>query len=64
MAVRLILDCDVYTPSSTLFSDLELMSFPERVIYMKAIQMLKTIRGDAPEYLRSLFTFAYIYIYL
>jgi len=53
MAVRLILDCDVYTPSSTMFSDLELMSFPERVIYMKAIQMLKTIRGDAPEYLRS-----------
>ena len=25
---------------------------------MKAIQMFKTIRGDAPEYLRSTFTFA------
>jgi len=25
---------------------------------MKAIQMFKTIRGDAPEYLRSSFTFA------
>jgi len=29
------------------------MLFPERVTYMKAIQMFKTIRGDAPEYLRS-----------
>jgi len=25
---------------------------------MKAIQMFKTIRGDAPEYIRSSFTFA------
>ena len=25
---------------------------------MKAIKMFKTIRGDAPEYLRSSFTFA------
>ena len=46
-----------------MFSDLELMSFPERVIYMKAIQMLKIIRGDAPEYLRSLFTFGYVYTF-
>ena len=41
-----------------MFSDLKWMSFPERVIYMKAIQMFKTIRGGAPEYLRSSFTFA------
>ena len=27
-------------------------------LYMKAIQMFKTIKGDAPEYLRSSFTFA------
>ena len=53
-----ILDCDFYTPSYTRFSDLKWMSFPERVIYMKAIQMLKTIRGYAPEYLRLSFTFA------
>ena len=57
-AARVILDCDFYTPSSTLFSDLKWMSFLERVIYMKAIQMFKTIRGDAPEYLMSSFTFA------
>ena len=30
-----------------MFSDLKWMSFPERVIYMKAIQMFKTIRGGA-----------------
>jgi len=41
-----------------MFSDLKWMSFPERVIYMKAIQMFKTIRKDAPEYLRLSFTFA------
>ena len=46
-----------YTPSSTMFSDLKWMSFPELVIYMKAIQMFKTITGDAPEYLRSSVTF-------
>jgi len=34
------------------------MSFPERVIYMKAIQIVNTFRGDAPEYLISSFTFA------
>ena len=48
---ELIIDCDFYTPSPTMFSDLKWMSFPERVIYiyiyMKATQMLKTIRGDA-----------------
>ena len=41
-----------------MFSDLKWMSFLERVMYMKAIQIFKTIRGDAPEYLRSSFTFA------
>jgi len=39
-----------------MFSDLKWVSFPERVIHIKAIQMFKTIRGDAPEYLRSAFT--------
>jgi len=57
-AARVILDCEFYTPSSTMFSDLKWMSFPERVIYMKAIQVFPTIRGDALEYLRLSFTFA------
>ena len=42
---ELIIDCDFYTPSPTMFSDIKWMSFHERVIYMKAIQMFKTIRG-------------------
>ena len=41
-----------------MFSDLKWMSFPERVIYVKASQMFKTIWGDAPEFLISSFTFA------
>jgi len=41
-----------------MFSDLKWISFPERDIYKKVIQMFKTIRGDAPEYLRLSFTFA------
>ena len=57
-AARVIADCDFYTPSSTMVSDVKWMSIPERVICMKAIQMFKTIMGDAPEYLRSPFTFA------
>ena len=35
-----------------MFSDLKWISFPERVIYMKAIQMFETIRGD--QYLNTL----------
>ena len=34
------------------------MTFPECVLYQKAIQIFKTIRGNAPEYLRTSFTFA------
>ena len=41
-----------------MFSGLKWMTFSERVLYQKPIQMFKTIRGNAPEYLRTLFTFA------
>ena len=41
-----------------MISDLKCMSFPERVMYMKAIQLFKTIKGDEPEYLWSSFTLA------
>ena len=41
-----------------MFSALKWMAFPERVLYQKAIQMFKTIRGNSPEYLRTPFTFA------
>ena len=54
---RLILDRDFSTPSAFLFSELKWMSFPDRVIYQKALQMYKTLHGGAPEYLRTPFTF-------
>ena len=33
------------------------MTFPERVVYHKAIQMHKTVCGDAPDYLKNDFVF-------
>mgnify|MGYP000435174630 FL=1 len=41
-AARVILDCDFNTPSCMMFSELKWMTFPERVLYQKAIQMFKT----------------------
>jgi len=38
------------------FAELKWMTFPGRVLYLKAIQMFKAIRGNAPEYLRTSFT--------
>ena len=34
------------------------MTFPERVIYQKSIQMYKTLSGTSPNYLKIPFTFA------
>ena len=56
-AARLILNADFTTPSVELFHTLRWMTFPERVIYRKALQMYQTIHGNAPEYLKSVFTF-------
>jgi len=33
------------------------MTFPERVVYNKAIQMYKTVCEDAPDYLKTDFVF-------
>ena len=33
------------------------MTFPERVVYQKALHMYKTIHCDAPDYLATPFTF-------
>ena len=43
-AARAILDVD--------FTRLTWMTFPERVVYHKVIQMHKTVCGDAPDYLK------------
>jgi len=57
-AAWVILDCDFYTPSCMMFSEFKWMTFSERVLYQKPVQMFKKIRGNAPEYLRTWFTFA------
>ena len=57
MAARVILDCDFTTPLSLMFSESKWMTFPERVLYQKAIQIVKTLHGNAPDYLRTSFTF-------
>ena len=59
---RLIINKDNDTPSTFLFSQLKWMSFPERVIYQKAIQMYKTVSGTSPNYLKIPFTFLSEYI--
>jgi len=56
-AARLILDLDVLTPFTRLFNTIKWVSFPERVVYHKALQMYKTIHSDAPDYLTISFTF-------
>ena len=47
-AARVIIDCGFYTPSCMMFSELKWMTFPERGLYQKAIQMFKTIEGNVP----------------
>ena len=50
-AARAISDVDFTVPSETMFTQLKWMTFPERVVYHNAIQMHKTVCGDAPDYL-------------
>jgi len=54
---RSVLDEDFTVPSETMFIQLEWMTFPERVVYHKAIQVYKTVCGDAPDYLTKWFCF-------
>ena len=51
-AARAILDLDFTVPSETMFTQLKWMTFPERFIYHKKIQMYKTVCGDVPDYLK------------
>jgi len=46
-AARAILDLDFTVPTETMFTQLKWVTFPERVIYHKAIQMYKTVCGDS-----------------
>ena len=54
-AARAILDVDFTVPSETMFTQLKWMTFPERAVYHKAIQIYKTVCGDAPDYLKKYF---------
>jgi len=56
-AARAILDVDVTVPSETMFTQLKWMTFPERVVYHKAIQMYQPVCGDAPDYIKNGFVF-------
>ena len=49
-AAWIILDCDLYTPSSELFKELSWQTFPERVTYQKAILMYSIINNICPDY--------------
>jgi len=49
-AARAILDVEFTVPSETMFTQLKWMTFAKRVVYHKAIQMYKTVCGDAPDY--------------
>ena len=53
-AARVILDCDLYTPSSELFKELDWQTFPEIVTYQKAILMYRLINNICPDYLKKL----------
>ena len=48
-AARVILDCDLYTPSS----ELNWQTFSERVTYQKAILMYRIINNICPDYLKK-----------
>ena len=53
-AARVILDCDLCTPSSELFKELNWQTFPERIIYQKAILMYRIINNICRDYLKKL----------
>ena len=48
-----ILDCDIYTPSSELFKEPNWQTFPERVTYQKTILMYRIINNICPDYLKN-----------
>ena len=50
-----MLNVDLMTPSEQMFSELNWLSFPERVRYHTCVMMYKIFNNMAPEYLRDLF---------
>jgi hypothetical protein len=58
-AARLILDKTYETPSQQLFTELNWMTFDQRIKFKKAILMFKTMHNAAPSYLNNRFTLVY-----
>ena len=56
-AARAILNVDFTVPSETMFTQLIWMRFPVQIVSHKAIQMHKTVCGDALDYLKNDFVF-------
>jgi len=54
---RAILDVDGIVPSETMFTQLKWVTFPERGVYHKTIQMYTPVCGDPPDYLKNDFVF-------
>ena len=52
-----VLYVDFTVPSETMYTQLKWMTFPERVVYRKSIQMYKTVCGDVPDYLKTILCF-------
>ena len=55
-AARIILKADILTPSETMFSELQWLSFTNRIQYRTHIMMFKAFNGQAPTYISSMFT--------
>ena len=55
-AARIILTADITTPSKTLFSELNWLTFPKRVQYHTCTMVYKALNGLAPEYISGIFT--------
>ena len=55
-AARIILKADITTPSKTLFSELNWLTFPQRVQYHTCTMVYKALNGLAPEYISDVFT--------
>ena len=55
----IVVDLQQNTPSAFLFFQLKWMTFPERAIYQKTIQMYKTLSGTAPNYLKIQYIYTF-----
>ena len=54
-AARIILRCDILTPSENMFNELQWLSFPKRVQYHTIAMMHKDFNGHAPAYISNMF---------